>query len=350
MNKDKHKLILIIAFLIAIVSVAIIFGAFLSPTTQNPIGLSVLPQTNQSNPEKVEVRLKWVHQAQFAGFYVAQEKGYYSKNNLDVQLNPGGVDFPAINMVAGGKEQFGVTSADQILFAREKGIPIVAIATIYRKNPMVLFSLKDLGIKQPSDLIGKKVGVAVNKEILYHMLLKKTGVDSGKVTEVPIKVDITPLLTGQVDAWIANIISEPITAQEKGFEVDIIWLSDYDVNFYGDVLFTTEDMIKNHPDIVRGFVNATLDGWNYAYDNPDEAVDYTMQYASASNSVHETKMMQASLQLIKPDDRHIGDMQQKEWENMQQQMLEAGAMKSPVDLGKTFTNQFVENYYNETSN
>ena len=346
---NKQILVLIAAVLIAAVAISIIFGTFLSQKNQNTIGLSVLPQTNQGNPEKVEVRLKWVHQAQFAGFYVAQEKGYYSKNNLDVQLNPGGVDFPAINMVAGGKEQFGVAGADQILFAREKGIPIVAIATIYRKNPMVLFSLKDSGIKQPSDLIGKKVGVAVNKEILYHMLLKKVGVDSTKVTEVPIKVDITPLLSGQVDAWTANIISEPITAQEKGYEVNIIWLSDYDVNFYGDVLFTTEDMIKNHPDTIRRFVDATLKGWDYAYENPDDAVAYTMQYASASNVPHETKMMQASLQLIKPDERHIGDMQQKEWEDMQKQMLEAGAMKNPVDLSKAFTNQFVENYYNETS-
>ena len=346
---NKQILVLIAAVLIAAVAISIIFGTFLSQKNQNTIGLSVLPQTNQGNPEKVEVRLKWVHQAQFAGFYVAQEKGYYSKNNLDVQLNPGGVDFPAINMVAGGKEQFGVAGADQILFAREKGIPIVAIATIYRKNPMVLFSLKDSGIKQPSDLIGKKVGVAVNKEILYHMLLKKVGVDSTKVTEVPIKVDITPLLSGQVDAWTANIISEPITAQEKGYEVNIIWLSDYDVNFYGDVLFTTEDMIKNHPDTIRRFVDATLKGWDYAYENPDDAVAYTIQYASASNVPHETKMMQASLQLIKPDERHIGDMQQKEWEDMQKQMLEAGAMKNPVDLSKAFTNQFVENYYNETS-
>jgi NitT/TauT family transport system substrate-binding protein len=93
--------------------------------------------------EKVSVRLKWFNQAQFAGFYVAKEKGFYEEAGLDVALNPGGPDFPAIQMVAGGAEQFGVTGADQVLVGRDKGVPVVAIAALYRKNPFVLFSLKD---------------------------------------------------------------------------------------------------------------------------------------------------------------------------------------------------------------
>src|SRR5712691_8740899 len=84
--------------------------------------------------EAVTVRLKWLHQAQFAGFYVAKDKGYYAAAGLDVSIQPGGSDFPAIQMVAGGSEQFGVTGADQILIARSKGVPVVAIAVIYREN------------------------------------------------------------------------------------------------------------------------------------------------------------------------------------------------------------------------
>ena len=91
--------------------------------------------------EAVTVRLKWFNQAQFAGFYVAQEKGYYKAVGLDVNIQPGGPDFPAVQMVTGGNEQFGVTGADQILIARSKGVPVVALAVIYRRNPFVLFSL-----------------------------------------------------------------------------------------------------------------------------------------------------------------------------------------------------------------
>src|ERR1700744_5405851 len=98
-------------------------------------------------------RLKWFNQAQFAGFYVAKDKGLYKSAGLDVNVQPGGPDFPAIQMVAGGNEQFGVTGADQILIARSKGVPIVALAVIYRRNPFVLFSLAKSSIKTPADFI-----------------------------------------------------------------------------------------------------------------------------------------------------------------------------------------------------
>src|SRR5258707_9512575 len=90
--------------------------------------------------ESVTVRLKWFHQAQFAGFYVAKEKGYYKSAGLNVDIQPGGPDFPAIQMITGGNEQFGVTGADQILIARSKGVPVVAPAATFRRNPFALFS------------------------------------------------------------------------------------------------------------------------------------------------------------------------------------------------------------------
>src|SRR6202140_5694408 len=109
--------------------------------------------------ESVTVRLKWLNQAQFAGYYVAKDKGYYEAAGLDVSIQPGGSDFPAIQMVAGGNEQFGVTGADQILIARSKGVPVVALAVIYRESPFVLVALKKSGVKTPADFAGKTVGV-----------------------------------------------------------------------------------------------------------------------------------------------------------------------------------------------
>ena len=125
--------------------------------------------------DAVTVRLKWFNQAQFAGFYVAQEKGFYKSAGLDVNIQPGGPDFPAVQMVAGGNEQFGVTGADQILIARSKGVPVVALAVIYRRNPFVLFSLAKSGIKTPADWVGKKVGVKIggNEELIYRAVLAK---------------------------------------------------------------------------------------------------------------------------------------------------------------------------------
>lgn len=301
-------------------------------------------QEEQTGLDKVNVRLKWLHQAQFAGFYTAEQKGFYEKNGIDVTLNPGGVDFPAVQMVSGGGEQFGVTGADQILLAREKGVPVVALAVIYRKNPFVLFSLKDSGITEPKDFIGKNVGVKLggNAELIYRAMMKGAAVDTSQIIEIPVKYDISPLLSGQIDVWPGYVINEPITAQEKGYDVNIIWPSDYGVNLYADTLFTTEDMVKNNPDLVKRFVIATLQGWNYAYKNPEEAVTYTLIYSDQVNKEHEIKMMQASLELLKPDEKPIGYMDRKVWEDMQTLLLENGFMKNPVNIDEVYTTQFLD--------
>ena len=119
--------------------------------------------------EAVTLRLKWLNQAQFAGFYVEQEKGYYKSEGLEVNIQPGGPDFPAVQMVTGGNEQFGVTGSDQILIARSKGVPVVALSVIYRRNPFVLFSLAKSGIKTPADYVGKNVPTSRNESV--HVLL-----------------------------------------------------------------------------------------------------------------------------------------------------------------------------------
>jgi NitT/TauT family transport system substrate-binding protein len=237
-----------------------------------------------------------------------------------------------------------VTGADQILLAREKGIPVVAIAVIYRKSPFVLFSLSDSKISKPQDFIGKKVGVKLggNEELTYRATMKKAGVDTSRVIEIPVKFDITPLLTREVDVWPGYAINEPITAEEEGYNVTLIWPSDYGINLYADTLFTTEDMIKNNPELVQKFVDATLEGWNYAYNNPNEAVNYTLMYSDQLNKEHETKMMLASLGSLKPDVNKIGYMEKGKWEEMQQLLIENGFMKQSVEIDNAYTNQFLK--------
>src|SRR3974390_2746394 len=196
--------------------------------------------------EAITIRLKWLHQAQFAGYYVAKEKGYYKAAGLDVTIEAGVPDFPAVQMVAGGSEQFGVTGADQILIAREKGVPVVALAVLYRKNPFVLFALSKSGIDTPSKFPGKNIGVKIggNEELIYRAIIKSAGIDKSQVTETPVKFDITPLLSGQVDVWPGYLINEVLAAKEKGFDVNVICPADFGVALYADTLFTTEKMIK----------------------------------------------------------------------------------------------------------
>jgi ABC-type nitrate/sulfonate/bicarbonate transport system substrate-binding protein len=293
--------------------------------------------------ENISVRLKWFNQAQFAGFYVAKEKGFYQEGGLEVTLNPGGPDFPSIQMVAGGSEQFGVAGADQVLVGRGKGVPVVAVAALYRKSPFVLFSLKNAGIDQPQKFTGKRIGVKIggNEELLYRAVLKKAGVDSKALSETPVKFDMTPLLTGQLDVWPGYTINEVLSAQEKGFDVNVISPADFGINVYADTLFTTEKLIEEKPDLVRRFVAATIKGWNYAIANPEEAARMTLKYGPKLTYEHELAMMKASVPLLAPDKNPIGSMQPAVWNDLQGLLLEGKFLKKPLELNKAYTTGFL---------
>jgi NitT/TauT family transport system substrate-binding protein len=300
--------------------------------------LSGLCATAQAD-DAVTVRLKWFNQAQFAGFYVAQADGFYKAAGLDVNIQPGGPDFPAIQMVAGGNEQFGVTGADQILIARSKGVPVVALAVLYRRNPFVMFSLAKSGIKTPADYVGKKVGLKIggNEELIYRAVLASAKIDKSQLTEIPVKFDMTPLLSGAVDVWPGYLINEVLAAKEKGFDVNIVYPSDYGIDLYADTLFTTEKMLEEKPDVVRKFVAATIKGWETAITDPEDAAKITVKYGDKLTYDHEFAMMKASVPLLKPDSKPFGFMDEAGWSSAQKLLLAAGSQKSSIDVDKAFT-------------
>jgi NitT/TauT family transport system substrate-binding protein len=295
--------------------------------------------------DALTLRLKWFHQAQFAGFYVANARGYYKSAGLDLDIQPGGPDFPAIQMVAGGNEQFGVTGADQILIARGKGVPVVALAVIYRRTPFVLFSLAKSGIKAPVDYVGRNVGVKLggNEELMYRAMMAKAGVDTSKVKEVPVKFDIAPLLSGTVDVWPGYEINEVLAAREKGFEVNVVSPSSYGIDLYADTLFTTEKMLREKPDVVRKFVAATLKGWNEAIARPEDAAQATVSVGGSKLVYdHELAMMKASLPLLTGEGSSVGTMDEAHWNSMQALLVDGKFLKAPVDLSRAFTVDFLK--------
>jgi ABC-type nitrate/sulfonate/bicarbonate transport system substrate-binding protein len=303
------------------------------------IGL-LLPATLAPAEESVTVRLKWLNQAQFAGYYVAKEKGYYSAAGLDVTIQPGGSDFPAIQMVAGGNEQFGVTGADQILIARSKSVPVVALAVIYRESPFVLFSLKKSGITKAAQFAGKNIGLKIggSEELIYRAVLKSVGVDKSALHEVPVKFDLSPLLTGQVDVWPGYLINEVLAAEEKGFETSVIRPADYGVAMYSDTLFTTERMLREKPQVVKDFVGATIRGWTDAVADPEGAARLTVKYGNKLEYAHELAMMKASVPLIRAGADPIGVSKAGEWETLQNMLVDAEFQKGKTDIDKSFTN------------
>jgi NitT/TauT family transport system substrate-binding protein len=327
------------------------------------LALSLFSCTNSNSKSKdqntVSIRLKWLHQSQFAGFYVAQQKEFYKSQGVNVILNPGGMDYPSIPLVLNGADDFGIAGADQIIQARAQGQPVVAIAVIYKRTPFCLFSWKDNGINEINDIKNKIVGVKYggNEEFTYRAMLSKAVeinklsdyIQDGKVyklkNEIPVKYDLTPFLNNQVNVWPGYSINEPLLAKEKtSKDVKIIMPSDYGLNIYADVLFTSENMIKNNKVLVDKVVKASMMGWRYSLDpkNADETVNTVLRYAMWSNYNHEMSMLKSSMDLVSPkDDDVIGKMKKENWESLQKIMLDFGFINKAIDIEKVFTNEFI---------
>ncbi|HYD25206.1 MAG TPA: ABC transporter substrate-binding protein [Croceibacterium sp.] len=301
----------------------------------------LLLSSPQQDDATLKVRLTWLDQAQFAGVYVAEDQGFYEDAGLDVSVSPGGIEYPSIKMVAAGTDDIGLTSADQILIAREKGIPVVALAAMYQKSPVVLFSLKSSGITRPEDLRGKRIGFKYgdNTEVPLRALLRRFGIGPGDYEEVAVGYDATLLINGTVDVLPGFAMNEPLALKENGYELNEIYLSDYGINFYADVLFTRADVLEAKGEAVRKFVAATLQGYSYAIDHPDDAVAATLRRNREGNRTHERGMLEASIPLWRPaPNAQLGMMSLANWASIQRVLLETAIqggsplLQRPQDL------------------
>ena len=225
---------------------------------------------NRGEGDAASVRIQWLDQAQFAGLYVANAKGYFKAQKLSVSIEPGGPDVSPVLLVASGSNDFGVSPATDIIQARSNGVPVVAIATIFQKNPVVFFAQQSKNIKTPKDFVGHTVGLKYGMEIEYYyrVMMKYAGVDTSQVKEVPIKVDMPRFFSDEVDVWSGYSLNEPMAAEERNIPVQEIFCEDWGVPAVGDTIFTTERLIRDNPNKVAAFLRAAMQGWTYAHPAP----------------------------------------------------------------------------------
>lgn len=245
--------------------------------------------------QHVRVQLKWHHQFQFAGYYAAQIKGYYSDEGLEVELIEGGVGQPPTEQVLAGHAEYGIGDAD-ILLARVTGDPFVALASIFQHSPYILLSLQDSGIRYPGDLVGKKVMLSnFQGAAQFRAVLMKEGIGLDNVEILPHSWNLDDLIERRVDAISAYATVEPAYLRARGYEPSVLHSHEYGVDFYGDTLFTTEQEIQAHPDRVEALLRATRKGWSYAFANPHDIVSYilTLPGVAERGATHEMLLNEA---------------------------------------------------------
>lgn len=297
--------------------------------------------------QEVTLRLKYLNQTQFAGNYVAIEKGFYEENGLKVVVQP--VDFAenTIDAAVAGKIDFGIVGADEVLLARAAGKPVKAVAVIYKINPAAVVTIAGKGIYQPKDLIGKKVGFQKGNPIEYQFeaMMKSKGLDISKIKKVYIDYSVNDLLIGKIDATTGYITNEPDLVVQGGKQPSTLLMADYGVNIYADVLFTTEKMIESKPGVVESMVRGTLKGWQYAIENENEAVDITMKYATDTTRSHQAFMLHNSIPLINSGLNNLGMMDQPNWDQLQNILFDVKLLTKKINTSDAFTLDFLNEIY-----
>jgi NitT/TauT family transport system substrate-binding protein len=301
--------------------------------------------------DKVKLQLKWVPQAQFAGYFVALDKGYYKDENLDVEILPGGPDIVSEQQVVNGQADFGIDWVASFLAFRDKGLPLVDISQVYQSSGLMLISKKSAGISKPEDLKGRSIGVWYGgNEFEFLALMDKLGYDPDKDLNV-IKQGFTmdPFLAGQMEAASAMTYNEYQVVLESGVkpeDLNVLRYNDEGVGMLEDNLFATETMVTTKPDLVQRFVRASLKGWQTAIDDQKFAVDTVMKHAEQGSTTadHQTRMMSEVAKLVVPQGMskdQIGVMDAGRFKTTADIALKFHVINAPADPAKSYTNEFV---------
>ena len=299
---------------------------------------------NDKPLEKVILQLTWYHEFQFAGYYAAQLKGFYQEEGLEVEIRERKPGLLPVDAVLSGDADFGNATSD-IMLLRMQGKPVVALAVIMQHSPWVLLVRADSGITVPEDLIGKTVSMDMSyRDVEIEAMFKNENISTGNMTVVRKEPGVENLINGTVDARVSYMTSQPFDLQKQGFEARVLRPINYGIDFYGDTLFTTERQIRDHPQRVAAFRRASLRGWQYAMEHPEELIDYiystyyadqtkaTMPYSS-DHFHFEAKIMAEDL--IHPKLIDIGHMNPHRWRHIADTYAALG-MAEPIDTIKGF--------------
>ncbi len=296
---------------------------------------------------EVSLRLPWIVNSQFAGPYVALEKGFFEEEGLNVTINPGGFDVNSITLVAAGTDTFGLHDMGSLLLARSEGLPLITAATFFQKHPGGVMALKDSGITTLQDFEGKTVGFQEGGPwMLTKAMLEANGVDPDSMQQVSVGFDLTPLFTGDVDLFTVYATNEPLIAETEGYESVVFLPYDYGIETSSEALFTTDEYLAENGDVVCAMVRAIRRGWEYAIDNEDEAIDIIMAVGGEElNREAEVGQFRAQLDhLLTPDSEEhgIGYMTEERWQIAEDVLRSQGQLESDVDVTEVFTTQCLE--------
>lgn len=299
--------------------------------------LTTWPHASFSAPSSqldiVDLQLRWHHQFQFAGYYAALEKGFYKQEGIEVRLHQGDPTHQPVPEVLSGRAQYAEGNSE-VLYQRLLGKPLVALAVIFQHSPSVLLTLQSSDIQSVHDLIGKKVMLANKVEDAdFLTMFINEGISYSQLNIIPSSYQLDDLMTGKVDAFNSYSTNEPFFLKKHGIPYNVINPMTYSIDFYSDILFTSEQELRDNPKRVKAMRRATLKGWQYAMDHPEEIIDLLITKYKVTKTREHLRFEAAEMRkLILPDLVQIGQMNPARWQHMANTFIRVGLVEDDDNL------------------
>jgi NitT/TauT family transport system substrate-binding protein len=320
-----------------------------APTTA-PTAASA-PQA-QPTLRRVTLAMSYIPNVQFAPYYVAAAKGYYAAEGIEVIFDynfENDVSQRAATWPASGVE-FATTSGTSVLLARQQGLPIKTVMTLYQRFPIAFFAKTNVTLQSVNDLRGQTIGIPGRFGESFYALLAALYV--GKMTEADVVVQeigftqIAAVMEDKVPIATGYAMNEPVQLREQGIAVNVLLAADV-FNLAANGIAVSEALIQQEPELVRGFVRASLRGLADTLANPDEAFELSLQFvpeAQLGNPDLQRKVLIESLPFWQNEmtsQYGLGYTDGQLWARTEEFMRAAGLLSAPIDVQKAFTNEFV---------
>lgn len=321
--------------------------------TEAPAAAAPAAPAAPADLREVVMAMPYIPNVQFAHFYVADKKGYYAEEGLKVSFDYN-FETDVVQRAAQGTVSFGAASGDSVLLARAQGLPVVTVATSSQRFPVVFYSKQAAGITSPADLRGKTVGIPGRFGASYIGLLAILYANKIAETDLSIQeigfAQVPALAEDKVQVASGYGNNEPIQLAQQNIPVNVIRVAD-SFPLASDGIITSEKLIAEQPDVVRGFVRATMRGMADVIASPDEAFQISLEYVQELKSADEaTQQLQRTVlgetlpywQSELTAQQGLGFTDEASWTATHTFLRDSGLLKQDVDVAKAFTNQFLK--------